>query len=67
MAAGWYHWKVDDLRAELGVQPAPYLASTSQRPLPRVLAYSPALTLRSSTKEQHNAMLVGLLLVSVCG
>lgn len=48
---------------ELDAQPAPYHSSTKEQPLPRVVAYSPALTMRVITQEQRNMMLVNLMLV----
>ena len=52
------------MRTQLDAQPAPYKSSTKEEPLPRVVAYSPALTMRAITQEQRNEMLVNLMLVS---
>lgn len=60
---GWYHWVVDDLRMEMDAQPAPYLSSTKEEPLPQVLAYSPALTMRNVSKHEADTMLISLLMV----
>lgn len=63
MRAGWYHWKVDDVVAEMRGALQPYRSSTVSAPLPRVLLYTPALTLQQSTREEQDQMIFSLILV----
>ena len=41
----------------------PFRSSTEREPLPRVLLYTPALTLRQSTRKEQDQMLFSLILV----
>lgn len=41
----------------------PYLASTPSNPLPKVLLYTPALTLANSSLEEQSTMIFNLILV----
>lgn len=63
--AGWYHWRVDDVAGEIRGALEPYRASTARVPLPRVLLYTPALTLHQSTQEEQNQMILSLILVRI--
>ena len=63
LGAGWYHWKVDDVAGEIRGALEPYRSSTASEPLPRVLLYTPALTLQQSTREEQDQMIVSLVLV----
>lgn len=64
MRAGWYHWKADEVAGQMNGALQPYLASTPETPHPRVLLYTPALTLANSTLEEQTTMIFNLILVS---
>ena len=40
----------------------PYRSSTASAPLPRVLLYTPALTLQQSTRAEQDQMILSLIL-----
>lgn len=58
--------QVDDLRVEVGIENAPYPASTAVERLPRVLAYPPSLTFKGMSLEDYHVMVFNLALVRPC-
>ena len=56
--------QVDDLRAEMGIDTAPYATSTRTERLPRAIAYAPALVLPGGiSMEEYHKMVFNLALV----
>lgn len=60
---GWYHWKLDDISSKMRGVELPYRTSTVAKPMPKVLLYTPALTMQNITYEQMTEMTYNLILV----
>ena len=62
-SAGAYHWQIDNLRMQLGIDHAPYPSSCPTVPFPKVVLYTPELEMGVINEEQHYEMIRSLLMV----